>query len=99
MFEIVARPVQGIAHEVQCRDGVRVWEHDEGLRRSGKPTLLGAPQLVRVFPEPPAWSGDSQGGQLLYHWSIEPGPNDHRPIVRGPTQPDRLTGPLNRKAA
>jgi hypothetical protein len=33
--------VQGIAHEVQCPDGVGLWEHDEGLRRSGEPPLLG----------------------------------------------------------
>jgi hypothetical protein len=57
--------VQGIAHEVQCPDGVRVWEHNEGLRRSGEQPRLGAPrqiqpQLAIDAPHPfivPAMSG------------------------------------------
>lgn len=39
--------IQGIAHEVQGSDGFQVWEHDEGLRRSGEPPLLDTPRQIQ----------------------------------------------------
>jgi hypothetical protein len=56
-------------------------------------------QPIHIFPEPPAGFRGTQYGQRLNHRRITLSPIDYRPIVRGSPKPDRLTGPLNGKAA
>ena len=57
------------------------------------------PKPIATLPEAPATLRRHQRGERRDHRRIASGPVHEGPIVRGPSQPHRLTGPLNRKAA
>ena len=63
------------------------------------PALPVEPESITTFPKAPATLGRDERRQCRNHRRIAPGPVHERPVVRGPAQSHRRTGPLNRKAA